>query len=493
LGIVLKQSFYNAIITYTGILLGFVLTVILYPHILSPDQYGLTRVLISASFISSQFAHLGIRNSIIKFFPFFKNVSGKEHGMLFWVLIIPMIGFLLFGLLFWLFQDLLVEFYIDQAPLFVEYYLWVLPITFFLLYFEVFNSYLRSLRDSTSGSIVNEILQRIFVIVFLAIYFFGLIDFSTFLLLFAISYAAQPILLITQIYRMGELRLAPNFNILRKKVIKGVSTYGIYSLLGGLTTILVWNVDIMMLGSMAGLADTAIYAIAFYVASVIAVPQRSIEKIASPLVADYIENRQWNLVDEIYKKTSLNQCLTGILVFGLIWLNVDLLFLILPDEYAAGVWVVLIIGIGKMIDLITGVNGAILVNSKHFRVAFYTNLLLVFLTIATNYLLIPRYGINGAAIATAFSVFLYNAVKYFYVWWKLNTQPLTARTGIVLLLGVAAILLPATFINFDAMIPELAAKNLIFLFIFLFPVLYFELSNDFNHMIYQFLSKIGLR
>lgn len=480
-------------ITYAGIVLGFVLTVILYPHILSPDQYGLTRVLISAAFISSQFAHLGIRNSIIKFFPFFKNVSGKEHGMLFWVLVIPLIGFLLFGLLFWLFQDLLVAFYIDQSPLFVEYYLWVLPITFFLLYFEVFNSYLRSLRDSTSGSLVNEILQRLFVILFLALYFFGLIDFSAFILLFAVSYVAQPVILIFQIYRMGELRLAPNFTILRKTVIKGVSTYGIYSLLGGLTTILVWNVDIMMLGSMAGLADTAIYAIAFYVASVIAVPQRSIEKIASPLVADYIENRQWQQVDEIYKKTSLNQCLTGILVFGLIWLNIDLLFRILPDEYAAGIWVILIIGIGKMIDLITGVNGSILVNSKHYRVAFYTNLFLVFITIAANYLLIPRFGINGAAIATTLSIFIYNAVKYFYVWWKLDTQPLTARTGIVLILGIAAILLPAIFIDFEAMLPELAIKNILFLLIFLFPVLYFKLSDDFNHMIYQFLSKTGLR
>ncbi|CAN5471612.1 flippase [soil metagenome] len=493
MGIVLKQSFYNAIITYAGIALGFVLTVLLYPHILNPDQYGLTRVLISASFICSQFAHLGVRNSIIKFFPFFKNVSGKEHGMLFWVLLIPAFGFLLLMLLFWLFQDVLVEFYIDQSPLFVEYYLWILPITFFLLYFEVLNSYLRSLRDSTSGSIVNEVLQRIFVILFLVLYFFEWIDFATFILLFAISYAAQPMILITQIYKMGELRLAPNFTILRKPVILGISNYGIYSLLGGLTTVLVWNVDIMMLGSMAGLADTAIYAIAFYIASVITVPQRSIEKIATPLVADYIENRNWMQVDDIYKKSSLNQALTGILIFGLIWLNIDLLFWILPHDYAAGIWVVLIIGIGKMIDLITGVNGAILINSKHYRMAFYTNLFLVVITIITNFLLIPRYGINGAALATTLSIFLYNSVKYFYVWWKLNTQPLTIKTGVVLILGTVAIILPATLIHFELMITELIAKNLIFLMIFLLPVLYFELSKDFNNMIHQLLDKSGLR
>ncbi|WP_158607344.1 lipopolysaccharide biosynthesis protein [Rhodohalobacter sp. SW132] len=492
MGIVLKQSLANAIITYTGIALGFVLTVLLYPHILNPDQYGLTRVLISASFISSQFAHLGVRNSIIKFFPFFKKVSGKDHGMMFWILLIPLIGFLLFSLLFWVFQGILVEYYIEQSPLFVEYYLWILPITLFLLYFEVFNSYLRSLRDSTSGSLVNEVLQRIFIILFLALYSFGVIDFFTFILLFALSYAAQPLILITQIYRLGELRLTPNFSILRKPLVKGISNYGLYSLLGGLTTILVWNIDIMMLGSMAGLADTAVYAIAFYIASVITVPQRSIEKIAAPLVSEYIENNNWDQVDQIYKKTSLNQALTGLLVFGLIWLNADILFWILPDEYAAGLWVILIIGIGKLIDLIAGLNGTILVNSKHYRVTFYTNLFLAAVTIAANYILIPVYGINGAALATTFSIFFYNAVKHFYVWWKLNTQPLTGKTGIVLLLGTIGILLPEWLIHFEMMIPELAVKSILFLLIFLLPVLYFELSKDFNTMIKQLLHKTGL-
>lgn len=493
MGIVIKQSFFNAIITYTGIVLGFVLTVLLYPHILNPDQYGLTRVLISASFISSQFAHLGVRNSIIKFFPLFRNVSGKDHGMLFWVLVIPVVGFLIFGLLFWLFHDLLIQYYIDQSPLFVEYYLWILPVTFFLLFYEVLNSYLRSLHDSTTGSIVNEVIQRLLVILILFFYFFEFINFFAFVLLFAISYAAQPLILITQIYRLGELRLKPNFTILRKPVVRGISNYGIYSLLGGLSTILVWNVDIIMLGAMAGLADTAVYAIAFYVASVITVPQRSIEKIAAPLVSDYIENGKWKQIDEIYKKSSLNQCLTGILVFGLIWINIDVLFWILPGEYAAGKWVVFIIGIGKMIDLITGINGTILVNSKYYRFSFYTNIILVFITITANYLLIPQFGINGAALATGFSLLVYNTVKYFYVWWKLDTQPLTFRTGLVLLIGTIAILLPSILIDFQLIIPELAAKNVIFLLIFLFPVLYFELSTDFSRMILDFLNKTGLR
>ena len=491
MGIIQKQSIANAIITYTGIALGFLLTVFLYPHILDPDQYGLTRVLISASLISAQFAHLGVRNAVIKFFPFFSEGKGKRRGLLFWTVIIPLAGFLLFSLLYLFFDDLVISYYSEQSPLFVDYYLWILPITFFILYFEVLNSYLRSLLDSTTGPIVNEILQRVLLIGFLVLYFFDLIRFSHFILLFTIAYGVQPVILAWRIYKMGEFRLIPNFNILRKPVIKGVSNYGLYSLLGGLTTVLVWNVDIMMLGSMSGLADTAIYAIAFYVGSVITVPQRSIERIAAPLVSDFIQNKDWENVLDVYRKTSLNQMLGGIFILGLIWINIDLLFSFLPGEYAAGKWVVAIVGTGKLIDMSTGVNSSILLNSRHYRVSFYANLFLVFVTIIANYLLIPIYGINGAAIATALSITLYSVIKVAYVRIKMDMQPFTRNSIILFFIGLSAFLISlAPALMSENAILLFILENLIFAIIFLTPILWFKTSPELNKLAVNFLNRI---
>lgn len=488
MGIIARQSLLNSLITYTGIGLGFVLTILLYPHILDPDQYGLTRILISASMISAQFAHLGVRQSIIKYFPFFTRANTEKHGLLFWTFLIPLIGFLLFGLIFWLFQDAILNYYRQESPLFLDYYLWILPITLFILYFEVLNSYLRSLKDSTSGSIVSEVLNRVFVIIFLALYFFDLIRFSHFVLLFALSYGVQPILLGFQIYRQGEFNLKPNFDILRKPLVKGISTYGLYSLFGGLTTVIVWNVDIMMLGSMSGLADTGIYAIAFYIGSVISVPQRSIEKIAAPMVSEFIQLKDWDRLLDIYRKTTLNQSITGLFVFGLIWLNIDLIFSLLPEQYAAGKWVVFIVGIGKLFDMATGVNGTILMNSMHYRVAFYTNLLLVGVTILTNYLLIPLYGIIGAAIATALSIWFYNTVKFFYVWAKMSLQPFQISSLFITFLGIITIGLISLFIDFDSIILNTLIRNILFISTFLMPLLYLNISPDLNRLIAKILT-----
>ncbi|MDZ7758184.1 lipopolysaccharide biosynthesis protein [Rhodohalobacter sp.] len=491
MGIIAKQSFWNSLITYVGISLGFVLTIFLYPHILNPDQYGLTRVMVSAALILSQFAHLGFQNLILRYFPFFKNASPKKHGFLFWALTVPLGGFLLFTILFFLFDELLISVYDERSPLFVDYYLWLLPLTLFVLYFEVLNNYLRSLRDSTTGSIVNEVSQRLFAILFLGFYFFGWISFAQFVALFVLSYASQPMIILAQIIRKKEFQIKPNFRILKKPLVKGMANYSLYSLLGGLTTVLVWNVDVLMLGSMAGLESTAIYAIAFYIGSVIAVPQRSIDKIATPLISDFIKQKKWGEVDKIYKKTSLNQLILGLTIFGIVWLNVDLLFTFLPEIYQDGKWVVFIIGIGKLIDIGNGSNGVILLNSKHYRVSFYTNIILVLVTIGANYLLIPQYGIEGAAIASAGAIFIYNGVKYLYVKFRMKMTPFTIKTVVVLFLGAVALYISGlSNFGFENLWISGTLKSLIYLALFVAPLLYYRVSEDIHQLIFNSKKEI---
>ncbi len=480
---------YNALYTYIGIGLGFITTIFLYPHILDPDQYGLTRVLISASMIGAQFAHLGIRNTIIRFFPVFERSGKKQHSLLFLSLIIPLAGFLVFSLIFWLFRDFLIDFYIDRSPLFVDFYIYILPLTLFILYFEVLNSYLRSLRDSITGSMISEIVLRSVVILILAIYFFGLISFQAFILLFALAYGIQPLLLIITLIRLDEFRITPRFTVLRKTLARGMASYGLYTLLGGLTTVVVWNVDILMLGSLSGLDQTAIYAIAFYIGTVITVPQRAIEKIATPLIADFIHQRNWSEVEKIYRKTSLNQTIAGTLILLLVWVNTEQLLNLLPDVYADGKYVVLFIGFGKLFDMATGINGSIIVTSKYYRFDLFTNLLLILFTVSSNLILIPEFGIQCAAIATMLSIFLYNLIKYIFVWKKFSMQPFSLSYLWLILFSAISLLLISILPKLS-IIPNIMATTVIVVLFFIFPVWWLKLSDDFNLLIRQIMNKV---
>ena len=73
MGSIQKQAIQNTIISYLGVAIGFVNTLILQPKMLSPEELGLTRILYSTSVLIATLFPLGLNAFTIKFFPKFRN------------------------------------------------------------------------------------------------------------------------------------------------------------------------------------------------------------------------------------------------------------------------------------------------------------------------------------------------------------------------------------------------------------------------------------
>ena len=78
--------------------------------------------------------------------------------------------------------------------------------------------------------------------------------------------------------------------------------------------------------------------------------------------------------------------------------------------YATGRNVFLILGLARVIHMFLGFNQTILITSRAFRYDLIFNIFLLLSAFYLNYLLIPKYGIDGAAIATAVSIVVYNLI-----------------------------------------------------------------------------------
>jgi O-antigen/teichoic acid export membrane protein len=78
--------------------------------------------------------------------------------------------------------------------------------------------------------------------------------------------------------------------------------------------------------------------------------------------------------------------------------------------------------------VILGNNNAIILNTKYYKTVLFFGLLLVFMMVGLNMLLIPPYGIVGAAWATLISVMVYNTIKLLFVVKKMNLFPFTKNT-----------------------------------------------------------------
>ncbi|MDX1636840.1 MAG: oligosaccharide flippase family protein [Balneolaceae bacterium] len=490
MGVIVRQSIQNTVIAYVGVVLGIVSTILLYPRVLTPDQYGLTRILVSLTAVAAQFAHLGMKNTITRYFPHFKNTPAGKQGLLFLTLVVPLAGFLLFCLLFFLFEDQLLYYYRDQSRLIQQYHLYLLPLVGVVLYYEVLNSYVRALKDSVTGSFLNEVLVRFLIIIVLLLYWYGWFDFTVFMMLFVLVYSLEPAVLLVYLYLRGELILRVPFRDDSKLFVSRIVSFGTYTMLGGLTTMLVSNIDILMLGALSNLADAAVYAIAFYVSIVIEIPKRSIAKIATPVIADLMKEEHYERISNLYTRTALNQLIAGSLLLIGIWANMHNLLHLLPAEYHGAEWPIIIIGFAKLIDMGAGLNGQIILNSEHYRFDLYTMILLVLLTAAANYLLIPLFGITGAAIATALSIFFYNLVKYLFVWITFSMQPLRRNALGILLIASGCLLISFQIPFILNVVVDIAVRSLLITSVFLGLILMFDLSEDVKLVIRRLLVQI---
>ena len=114
------------------------------------------------------------------------------------------------------------------------------------------------------------------------------------------------------------------------------------------------------------------------------------------------------------------------------------------------------------------------------------------LTVVLNLWLIPLFGLNGAALATALAVFTLNLVQLLFVWWKFRMQPFSGRTvvGLLVMGGVMAggSLIPRMgFLVLDA-----AVRSLICSAVYWVLVLRLHISEDVREYLERNLDRLGL-
>ena len=483
MGIVKKQSFVNSVISYTGILLGFVNVVLLFPHILGLELYGLITVLIAVSTISAQFSQLGVVNIILRYFPHFKNINKKHNGFLFFVTALVLLGFTLVSIILLIFKSDIVSANSEKSALFTNYYYYLFLLIVFTVLFNVFDTYLRSLLKSILQVFLRDVLVRLLIMALLIIYNYQLIDFDSFLLLYILIYGSILLILLSYIIWIKRFFIKPDFSFFDKKTIKEIVRYGLFALLQGGALSLVSKIDIIMIFRLKEFSDVGIYAVAFYIGSLITVPARSIGNIITPLISDAWKRNDLKAIDDIYHKTSLNQLIICSLIFIGIWASVDSALKFLPPEFESAKYVIFFIGLSKLIDIAAGANSAIIINSKFYRFDIIANTLLVFLVIITNYIFIPIYGINGAAFATALSIFIINSTRFVFLKIKLNMQPFTWKTfgalSIVIFVYFISIQIPVS----DHYILDIIIRS-VFITVIYFPLIYFfKISIDINETV----------
>ena len=434
MGIVARQSIKGSLANYIGVAIGFFTTFFVLTDYLTQEEIGFTRVLVDAATLFAALAQLGTNSTIIRYFPYF-NDRRRNHGIFGLSVLFPLVGFFLVALVLFVFRSDITELYAERSPLIKDYFHLLLPLTFFVLYITVCESNANVLMRITIPKLIREVGIRVFNLMCYLLYGKGVISFDLFVVLFTASYGVALLLNLCYLVSLKRISFRIDLTSVGRHTLTDMVRYSLFMSI----VVLANNSQLLgslFIGAQEGLALTGVYTIAFFIANVVEVPGRSLSAISRPLVAAAAKDNDWGEVSSISRNVSLHQFMVSVFILVFIWINLDALFDIIPngDGYRDGKWVVLILGLAKIVNSTLSIGTDVLNYSKHFRLSIVFVLILSVSIIALNYWLVGVWSINGAAAATLFAYLLYYAGLLLYIGLKLKVTPFSvAQLKVVLI------------------------------------------------------------
>lgn len=435
MGKVAKQSIQTTIFSYLGVVIGYVNVLWLYPYALDASQLGAFRTIQDLGLLFVPFAQLGVGHGITRFFP---QLKSNQSAFLSYGLVFSMAGFAVVSMVFLGFKTQIIELFAVNSPEVVDFFGIVLLITLFALLSSIFDAYSRSFVKVAVPTLIREVFLRLLTGVLVGTYLLKWISFPQVMQGLVAVYGFAFLGVLVYLLWLGVLTLDFRWNIFPQGFRTSFIQFSLVTFLATAASTLIMKIDSIMVSSMISLEANAIYTIAFSMALVIELPRRALSQVVMPVIADHFAKGNHDEINKLYKQVSNRQLYVCLLLFIGLWANLDSLYHFIPNReiYEAGKYVVLLIGLGKLLDVVFSVNGEILVFSRHYHFNLIATIGMSILIIVLNYLMIPRYGIEGAAIASVAVMFLYNLAKYLFLKIKLGFDPFSKETVKIILVGL---------------------------------------------------------
>jgi len=493
MGIVLKQSFKNTIFIYLGFLVGGINTLFLYTRFLEDTYYGLVTFLLATSNLLMPLIAFGINHTIIKFFSSYFTKK-EQDKFLSSVLFLPLLIAIPLGFLGVEFYEQLSNYLSVENPIIKEYTFVIYLVAFTCAYFEVFYAWAKVQLHSVFGNILKELWNRVVVMLLLFAVYFGWITKPEFIYYLTGFYFLRMFVMMIYAFRLYfpklTFSLPENFN----EIIR----YSFYIILAGSAGAIILDIDKFMIPGKEEISKAAYYSVAVFIGSFIEAPSRAMLNILQPLTSKTLNEDNLHEVGSLYKKSSINLLLISGFFFVLINANVHQLFNLLPESYAGGELVVFMISSLKMYNGFLGNNGAIINNSRFYKITLPISLTMAFSVYFLNKLFYYELdlGTDGLALATLIVIFFANTFKLYFVKKKFLITPFTDKTLKMFLIIMGLYLgfnfwdFPITDVYFFKLpihpAINIVLKSLLIIPIYLFLVIKLNISPEIKNLTQRF-------
>jgi len=188
--------------------------------------------------------------------------------------------------------------------------------------------------------------------------------------------------------------------------------------LSSISFFLMQSVDIILLGKFTSFETIAYYAAAVKIATVTSLVLLSVNIIAGPKIAEFYTNKDKASLNKIVKKSSRLILLFSVPAIILIFAFSEFILSLFGEAFVAAKEVLWVLLIGQLFRSLSGPI-AIYMNMTEKQNKLHLFLFLgLGVNIFLNWILIPKYGMIGAAYATVISIVFWNGLAVLYTYKK---------------------------------------------------------------------------
>jgi O-antigen/teichoic acid export membrane protein len=201
--------------------------------------------------------------------------------------------------------------------------------------------------------------------------------------------------------------------------------------------IVMWT-DTLMLGYFSSSQEVGIYNGAMKIALLISVILMSFNSIFAPMLSGLYSKKEMGKIENLFKNVTKWIYTISLPVFLLILLLSEEILSILGSEFISGRHPLIILALAQLINAGVGSTGVILIMSGKQNLMMVNTVCASLVNIILNYLLIPPYGMTGAAIATGITMVGVNIAMMVEIFFLFNMHAYNSKYIKPTLSGAAA-------------------------------------------------------
>ncbi|HTN37125.1 MAG TPA: polysaccharide biosynthesis C-terminal domain-containing protein, partial [Arachidicoccus sp.] len=215
-------------------------------------------------------------------------------------------------------------------------------------------------------------------------------------------------------------------------------------------------------------------------------PTRVIGLAATPSFSQHYHEGKIKELKHLFARSAINMQILGVGMFVLAYLNINNIQEVagfIQTGYGEIKGLILILMIGQLTDMVTGLNYELIGVTKYYRFNFWIALALLGIVFLLNYLLIRHMGIYGAAWATTIGLVIFNIAKTLFLWKKLRMQPFYKGSLLILIAGAVSGLIAWTVPSLGNAFTDLTIRSGLMVLIFGALLLWWKISPELNELV----------